>query len=70
MREEQGCFISKGYLTLSGDEWEHERPREKQIEKKPSIKERPEGMCKSEQGAVLSRKAYAGTIRRCRYAPL
>lgn len=34
MREEQGCFTSKGYLTLSGDEWEHERPREKQTEKK------------------------------------
>lgn len=42
MREEQGCFTSKGYLTLSGDEWEHERPREKQTEKKPSIKERLE----------------------------
>ena len=42
MREEQGCFTSKGYLTLSGDEWEHERPREKQAEKKPSIKERLE----------------------------
>ena len=42
MQEEQGCFTSKGYLTLSGDEWEHERPREKQAEKKPSIKERLE----------------------------
>ena len=42
MREEQGCFTSKGYLTLSGDEWEHERPRERQTEKKPSIKERLE----------------------------
>ena len=42
MREEQGCFTSRGYLTLSGDEWEHERPREKQTEKKPSIKERLE----------------------------
>ena len=30
------------YLTLSGDEWEHERPREKQTEKKPSIKQRLE----------------------------
>ena len=40
MQEEQGCFTSKGYLTLSGDEWEHERPRERQTEKKPSIKER------------------------------
>ena len=42
MREEQGCFTSRGYLTLSGDEWEHEHPREKQTEKKPSIKERLE----------------------------
>ena len=42
MREEQGCFTSRGYLTLSGDEWEHERPEEKQTEKKPSIKERLE----------------------------
>ena len=36
MREEQGCFTSKGYLTLSGDEWEHERPREKQRKSPPS----------------------------------
>ena len=35
MREEQGCFTSKGYLTLSGDEWEHERRRERQTEKSP-----------------------------------
>lgn len=42
MQEEQGCFTSRGYLTLSGDEWEHERPREKQTEKKLSIKERLE----------------------------
>ncbi|WP_243416864.1 hypothetical protein [Pseudoflavonifractor capillosus] len=42
MQEEQGCFTSKGYLTLSGDEWEHEHPRERQTEKKPSIKERLE----------------------------
>lgn len=42
MREERGYFTSKGYLTLSGDEWERERPREKQAKKKPSIKERLE----------------------------
>ena len=40
MREEQGCFTSRGYLTLSGDEWVHKQ--EKQTEKKPSIKERLE----------------------------
>lgn len=38
MQEEQGCFTSKGYLTLSGDEWEHERPRERQTEKSPPSK--------------------------------
>ena len=42
MQEEQGCFTSRGYLTLSGDEWEHERPRERETEKKPSIRERLE----------------------------
>jgi len=42
MQEEQGCFTSKGYLTLSGDELEHECPRERQTEKKLSIKERLE----------------------------
>ena len=42
VQEEQGCFTSRGYLTLSGDEWEHERPRERQTEKKTSIKERLE----------------------------
>ena len=43
------CYVThdwggaaKTNLTLSGDEWEHERPREKQTEKKPSIKERLE----------------------------
>ena len=42
IQEEQSCFTSRGYLTLSGDEWEHECPRERQIEKKLSIKERLE----------------------------
>ena len=42
MQEEQGHFTEHGYISLSGDEWEHERPREKQTEKKPSIKERLE----------------------------
>ena len=37
MQEEQGYFTSKGYLTLSGDEWEHERPgRGKQRKSPPS----------------------------------
>ena len=37
MQEEQGCFTSKGYLTLSGDEWEHECPgRDRQRKSSPS----------------------------------
>ncbi len=35
MREEQGCFTSRGYLTLSGDEWEHERPGRGRRRKSP-----------------------------------
>ena len=31
---------------------------------------RAEGMCQPEQGAAPSGKACAGTVRRCRYAPL
>ena len=42
MQEEQGCFTSRGYLTLSGDEWQHDRPQEKPADRKPSIKERLE----------------------------
>ena len=40
MQEEQGHFTEHGYISLSGDEWEHERPAEP--EKKPSIRERLE----------------------------
>ena len=40
MREEQGHFTEHGYISLSGDEWVHERPAEP--EKKPSIRERLE----------------------------
>ena len=45
MAEHQGCLTDRGYLTLSGDEWRHERaerPGEQRAEKKPSIKERLE----------------------------
>lgn len=42
VQEEQGCFTSRGYLTLSGDEWQHDRPQAKQADCKPSIKERLE----------------------------
>ena len=45
MKEDHGCFTSRGYLTLSGDEWRHEhvtdRPQ-RETEKKPSIRERLE----------------------------
>ena len=37
---EQGHFTEHGYISLSGDEWNHERPAEP--EKKPSIRERLE----------------------------
>ena len=40
MQEEQGHFSEHGYISLSGDEWNHERPAEP--EKKPSIRERLE----------------------------
>ena len=42
VQAEQGCFTSRGYLTLSGDEWQHDRPQAKQADRKPSIKERLE----------------------------
>ena len=42
VQEEQGCFTSRGYLTLSGDEWQHDRPQAKQADRKLSIKERLE----------------------------
>lgn len=56
MQEEQGCFTSRGYLTLSGDEWEHDRLQAKQTEKKPSIKERLE---QSKQECRNKNKAQA-----------
>ena len=40
MQEEQGHFTERGYISLSGDEWNHERPAEP--EKKSSIRERLE----------------------------
>lgn len=40
MQEEQGHFTEHGYISLSGDEWNRERPAEP--EKKPSIRERLE----------------------------
>ena len=56
VQEEQGCFTSRGYLTLSGDEWQHDRPQAKQADRKPSIKERLE---QSRQGCRNKNKAQA-----------
>lgn len=40
-QQEQGIFTDKGYLTLSGDKWRHERPLPKR-EEKQSLKARLE----------------------------
>ena len=45
MEEDHGCFTKYGYLSLSGDEWQHEQAVEhgrRETEKKPSIRERLE----------------------------
>ena len=44
-KEEQGHFTEHGYISLSGDEWQHEKAAEhsaRDTEKKPSIRERLE----------------------------
>ena len=56
VQEEQGCFTSRGYLTLSGDEWQHDRPQAKQADRKPSIRERME---QSKQECRNKNKAQA-----------
>lgn len=45
MEEDHGCFTNYGYLSLSGDEWQHEQTADRshqEAEKKPSIRERLE----------------------------
>ena len=45
MQEEQGHFTEHGYISFSGDEWQHEQAVEhgrRETEKKPSIRERLE----------------------------
>ena len=38
--QEQGVFSDRGYVVLSGDEWEQEHPLPKQDrEQKPSVKD-------------------------------
>ena len=71
MQEEQGCFTSRGYLTLSGDEWQHDRPQEKQTDRKPSIKERLEQSRsiyhRPERPPVRSQRGHRrGSGRECR----
>ena len=59
VQEEQGCFTSRGYLTLAGDEWQHDRPQAKQADRKPSIKERLEQSkqeCRNKNKAQAPRK--------------
>ena len=56
VQEEQGCFTSRGYLTLSGDEWQHDRPQAKQADRKPSIREQLE---QSKQECRYKNKAQA-----------
>jgi len=59
VQEEQGCFTSWGYLTLSGDEWQHGRPQAKQADRKPSIRERLEQSrqeCRNKNKAQAPRK--------------
>ena len=45
MKEEQGHFTEHGYISLSGDEWQHDRSLEqehREPEKKASIRDRLE----------------------------
>lgn len=56
LEEDRGCFTSRGYLYPSGDEWQHDRPQEKQADRKPSIKERLE---QSKQECMGKNKAPA-----------
>lgn len=45
MKEEQGHFTEHGYISLSGDQWQHEQATDRshrETEKKPSIRERLE----------------------------
>ena len=42
-KEEQGYFTERGYISLSGDEWQHEKSAERMDgDRKPTIRERLE----------------------------
>ena len=63
IQEEQGCFTSRGYLTLSGDEWQHERPQEAREDRRPSIRERLEQSrkeCMDKNKAQAPRRGKSG----------
>ena len=68
MQEEQGHFTEHGYISLSGDEWNHERPAEPDGEKalhSGTAGTGQEGMCGKKQSAAPQGKVCAGTVRRC-----
>ena len=59
MKEEQGHFTEHGYISLSGDQWQHERPLEKEHrepEKKTSIRDRLEQSKKECAGRQIPNK--------------
>lgn len=56
LEEDRGCFTSRGYLFPTDDPWQHDRPQEKQTDRKPSIKERLE---QSKQECMGKNKAPA-----------
>ena len=63
MREEQGCFTSKGYLTLSGDEWEHERPRERQTDTPDKLRQMNNAFAElQEMGLVAASSSIYETV--------
>ena len=56
-----------GYISLSGDEWEQERPAEPEEKAfhPRTAGTGQEGMCGEKQGAAPQGKVCAGTVRRC-----
>ena len=66
MQEEQGHFTEHGYISLSGDEWNHEPCGAGEKAFHPGTAGTgQEGMCGEKQGAAPQGKVCAGTVRRC-----
>ena len=64
MKEEQGHFTEHGYVSLSGDQWQHDRSLEKEHrkpEKKTSIRDRLE-QGKKECGGRQTQPPNKGTF--------